>query len=67
MLSKTDVISLIYAYFYKSGAMLQWNAMMLSMTSFERKSHRPIFEDATHCSVTSVARLSLYGETVNKE
>ena len=38
MLSKTDVISLIYAYFYKSGAMLQWNAMMLSMTSFERKN-----------------------------
>ena len=48
MLYMTHVISLIYEHFYKSGAMMLWNAMMLLMTSFEIEAHRRIFQDATH-------------------
>jgi hypothetical protein len=36
--------------------MLQWNAMILLMTSFEREAHRRIFQDATHFLRPSTAR-----------
>ena len=48
MLYMTHVISLIYEHFYKSVAMMLWNAMMPLMTSFEIEAHGRIFQDATH-------------------
>ena len=47
---------MMYEYFYKSGAMMLWNAMMLLMTSFEIEAHRRIFLDATHLLRPSTAR-----------
>ena len=64
MLYMIHVISLIYEHFYRSGAMMLWNAMMLLMTSFEREAHRRIFQDATHFLRSSTAPNDSFVENV---